>query len=67
MQRSFKVGPSMFHVCISVPGLKDGKINGSNFSIAASCFGRTTELGDRGVDENVIRSVTATTYTGETI
>jgi len=30
-------------------------------------FGRTTELADRGVDENVIRSVTATTYTGETI
>ena len=57
----------MLHVCISVPGLKDGKVNGTNFSIAASCFGRTTELADRGVDENVIRSVTATTYTGETM
>jgi len=67
MKQSLKVGPPMLHAYIPVLGLKYGKVNGTNFSIAASCFSRMTELVDQGVDENVIRLVTATTYMGETI
>ena len=40
--------------------------SGSNISIAASCFGRVEESADRGLDEDVIRSVTATVYIGKT-
>jgi hypothetical protein len=46
--------------------LSDRKANGSNVSIAASCFGRVEELAGRGLDEGVIRAVTATMYIGKT-
>ena len=57
----------MAYTHISVPGLKNAKANGTNGSIAASCFDRAAELADQGVDENVIRLATATMYMGETI
>ena len=52
---------------VSFLGLKNGKVNETNVSIAASCFDRTEELANQGFDENVIRSMTATTYIGEII
>jgi len=67
VKEAFKVGSSTLHTYISVPGLKNAKVNEANFSIAASCFDRMTELADQGLDESVIRSVTATMYLGETI
>jgi len=57
----------MAYTYISVLRLKNAKVNGANGSIAASCFDRVEELADQGVDENVIRSVTASTYVGETV
>jgi len=57
----------MAYTYISFLGLKDAKVNGTNVSIAASCFGRVTELADQGFDESVIRSMTATAYIGEAI
>ena len=41
------------------------KSNGSNVSIASSCFNRVVELQDQGFGESNIRAVTATTYIGE--
>jgi len=67
VKESLKVSPSTLHTYISVLGPTNGKVNGANFSIAASCFDRMTELADQGLDESVIRSVTATMYLGETI
>jgi len=57
----------MAYPYISFLGLKNGKANETNVSIAASCFDRVEELVDRGFDESVIRSMTATAYMGETI
>ena len=67
VKESLKVGSSMLHTYFSVLGPKNYKVNEANFSIAASCFDRMTELADQGIDESVIRSVTATMYIGETI
>jgi len=67
VKESLKVGPLTLHACISVLEPKNGKVNGANLSIAASCFDRMTELTDQGLDESVIRLMTATTYMGETI
>jgi len=57
----------MTYTHISVLGLKIGKVNGTNASIAASCFDRVAELADQGFDESIIRLMTATTYIGESI
>jgi len=57
----------MLQTYISVLGPKNIKVNGTNFSIAASCFDRMTELVDQGLDESVIRLATATTYMGEVL
>ena len=57
----------MSYTYISFLGLNNVKVNGTNVSIAASCFDRVAELADQGFDESVIRSMTATTYIGETI
>jgi hypothetical protein len=42
-----------------------GKSNGSNASIASSCFDRVAELQNQGFNEDDVRAVTATTYIGE--
>ena len=41
------------------------KTNGSNISIASSCFDRVKELQDQGFDESDIRMVTSTAYIGD--
>ena len=41
------------------------KTNGSNASIASSCFDRVVELQNQGFDESDIRAVTGTAYLGE--
>jgi hypothetical protein len=66
VKESLKVGLSVPRTHISILGLTDGKANGSNPSVAASCFDRVAELTDQGFDESVIRAVTATMYIGET-
>jgi hypothetical protein len=66
VKESLKVGPSMPRARISILGLTDGKANGSNPSVAASCFDRMAELTNQGFDESVIRAVTSTLYIGET-
>ena len=40
------------------------KSNGSNVSVASSCFNRVVELQNQGFDEGDIRAVTAATYIG---
>jgi len=57
----------MAYIYISVVGLKNAKIDGTNVSIAASCFNRVAELEDQGFDESVIRSMTSTMCMGKTI
>jgi len=57
----------MAYAFISFLGLNNGKVNGTNVSIAATCYDRVEELVGQGFDENVIRSMTATTYIGEII
>jgi len=57
----------MAYIYISFLGLKNSKVNGTNVSIAASCFDRMEELADQGFDEYVIRSMTASAYMGEII
>jgi len=57
----------MAYTYISVLGLKNGKVDGTNVSIAASCFDRVAELADQGFDESVIRSMTSTMCMGKTI
>jgi len=56
-----------YYTYISFLGLKNSKVDGTNVSIAASCFDRMDELADQGFDEGVIRSVTASAYIGEII
>jgi len=58
---------SMAYTYVSFLGLKNGKVNGTNVSIAASCLDRVEEMVDQGFDESVVRSMTATTYVGEII
>ena len=41
-----------------------GKSNGSNASVASSCFDRVVELQGQGFDESDIRMMTSTTYIG---
>ena len=41
------------------------KSNGSDFSIASTCFNRIVELQNQGFDESDVRAVTSTTYIGE--
>jgi len=57
----------MAYAYISFLGLKNGKVNGTNVSIAASCFDRMEELANEGFDESVIRLMTASAYMGEII
>jgi len=57
----------MAYAYISFLELNNAKVNGTNISIAASCFDRAEELADQGLDESVIQTVTATMYIGETI
>ena len=66
VKESLEVGLSMPRTHISILGLTDGKANGNNPSVAASCFDRVAELTDQGFDESVTRAVTATMYIGET-
>ena len=67
VKESLKVGPSVSRTYVSVLELNNSKVNGTNVSVAASCFDRVEELADQGFDESVIRSMTATMYIGETI
>ena len=67
VKESLKVGLPIHDTYISFLGLKNGKDNETNVSIASSCFDRVEELADQGYDESVTRSVTATMYMGETI
>ncbi|KAF9646067.1 cytochrome P450 [Thelephora ganbajun] len=60
-----KAGRDLFDVAVNGPlnYVKESlKANGSNVSIAASCFDRVAELADQGFDESVVRAVTATMY-----
>jgi hypothetical protein len=41
------------------------KSNGSNASVASSCFDRAVELQGQGFDESDIRTMTSSTYIGE--
>ena len=41
------------------------KSNGSNISVASSCFDRVDELRDQGFDQSDIRIVTSTAYIGD--
>ena len=66
VKESLKVGLSIHDTYTLFLGLKNSKVNGANASIAASCFDRVEELADQGFDESVIRSMTASTYIGET-
>jgi len=67
VKESMKVGLLIHDTYISFLGLKNGKDNETNVSIASSCFDRVEELADQGYDESVTRSVTATMFVGETI
>jgi len=57
----------MAYIYVSFRGLKNGKVNETNVSIAALCFDRMEELANQGFDESVIRLMTASACTGEII